>query len=176
MAHGTCGKGTAEGSAFLCRDAVGRIHGKEAAEQAHIHSLQGLCTLLLPKDIPSRQRDAELAARQSALVDAVASPVSCTLQICAIPLLSSPQSMLRCVRKALRRSQNDKTQLQCFVRPSLLAELLNAQHGRGLLAGPGLAQAVSFALVSPPSGSLAELAVIAGLLCGLHGAVPGAAG
>ena len=57
------------------REAVGKMHGKEAAEQVHIHSLQGLCALLLPKNIPSRQREADLAARQSTLVEAVATPV-----------------------------------------------------------------------------------------------------
>ena len=51
------------------------MHGKEAAEQVHIHSLQGLCALLLPKNIPSRQREADLAARQSTLVEALATPV-----------------------------------------------------------------------------------------------------
>ena len=59
----------------LHRDAVGKIYGEEAAEQAHIHSLQGLCSLLLAHDVPFRRREAELASRQNALVDAIASPV-----------------------------------------------------------------------------------------------------
>lgn len=63
------------------REAVGKLHGKEAAEQAHIHSLQGLCTLLLPKNIPSRQREADLAARQSALIEALTTPVRCVSHV-----------------------------------------------------------------------------------------------
>ncbi len=73
----------------MCREAVGKIHGKEAAELAHIHSLQGLSSLMLSKDVPARRRDAELAARQNALVEAVATPV-CSIA-CFVPrsLLSS---------------------------------------------------------------------------------------
>ncbi len=60
---------------------MGKLHGKEAAEQVHIHSLQGLCALLLPKNMPLRQGEADLAARQSALVEALATPVRCGPQM-----------------------------------------------------------------------------------------------